>query len=267
MNISKIRLLITISLLITATIIVLPIFFLSEKECHLSFDDVSKCMKELTLHRDRYSSIFEEPFLRELKRLHDITGAKFTLYLYERDGGYDIADFPDRFAKEFDKNGSWLKVGYHSKSLDSTLDSIADYKTFVISFNKVDSVLTTKFRSARTHILRLHMYYATTREISHLRSMGITTLLCADDNRISYDLKKKENVLLSQKEYFIKNSMTYITTDLRIERDNAIIGLVTNSTDDYFVIFTHEWAYHGMVRLKFNFLVFYLFIYNCIFTN
>ena len=121
----------------------------SGKKVHFSFDDVSMCMKELTSDSTKYNSIFDHPFLGELKELHNSTGAKFTLFVYEQDGEYSFIDFPNNFAAEFDKNADWLKVGYHAMNPSITRDSIDMDSVFIPSFDRVDRVLSTKFKKSK----------------------------------------------------------------------------------------------------------------------
>lgn len=114
------------------------LFHYSGKKVHLSIDDVSICMKELTNDSSEYNSIFEQSFLKKLKVIHDFTDAKFTCYVYEQDGKYHINDFPVIYKDEFKNNSDWLKFGFHA--LNPT-DSMPDDKSFSIAYNVVDSNL------------------------------------------------------------------------------------------------------------------------------
>ena len=253
--------------LLLVTIATMPYFFYNGKKVHFSFDDVCICMKELINDSTQYNSIFDHPFLGKLKLLHKSTGAKFTLYVYEKDGDYDISQFPQKFADEFDHNGDWLKVGYHAMSPSISKDSISIASAFISSFDRVDSIFTAKFKSAKSSTIRLHFFHATQDEVDHLRNRGITRLLAADDDRISYSLTESENSQLLVDEILTKNGMTYISTDHRVERDNTIAGLIRNANDDEFVVFTHEWAYKGSVIRSINFMIHYFSLYNCKFIN
>ena len=53
------------------------------KKCHLSIDDVSSCLINLSTKSDSYKSLFEEPFFGFLLKLHNSYRASFTLYAYE----------------------------------------------------------------------------------------------------------------------------------------------------------------------------------------
>ena len=83
------------------------------KIVQISFDDVYLCIKDLkdTL---RYTSVFQQPFLKSLKELHDVYGAVFSLYVYEKADNFVITEVPDKFRNEFIENSEWLKFGYHA---------------------------------------------------------------------------------------------------------------------------------------------------------
>ena len=217
------------------------LFHYSGKKVHLSIDDVSICMKELTNDRSEYNSIFEQSFLKKLKVIHDFTDAKFTCYVYEQDGKYHINDFPVKYKDEFKNNSDWLKFGFHA--LNPT-DSMPDDKSFSIAYNVVDSNLIYKM-GGQSKALRLHYYYASQQSVRLLKSKGIKVLLSADDNRISYSLSPKDNSNLIKNGYILQNGLKYARTDIRVERDNIFAFLFEHLNDDELIVFTHEWALYS----------------------
>lgn len=78
-----------------------PVSVSPEKVAHISFDDVSQTLRELKDNAEGYQSIFESAFLNDLKELHEKYGAKFSLYVYEKDGDFNIKDMPLKFKEEF----------------------------------------------------------------------------------------------------------------------------------------------------------------------
>ena len=70
--------------------------------------------------RTRPTSAFSHPFLGGLKRLHERYGYKVQLNLFYRTDffyGMDeftLAQMPDAYKAEFQKNADWLKFGFHS---------------------------------------------------------------------------------------------------------------------------------------------------------
>lgn len=256
-------------IVLMSVLLTIPGFYYKGKTVHLSFDDCYVCLKELSSDNTKYNSVFEQPFFADLKDMHEATGAKFTLYVYEEVNGFDITQLPDKYVKELNVNSDWLKIGYHAKNPTITKDSIAIYKVFTESFSKVDSVLTSKsLLKGMSSTIRLHFFYATQEETEYLRSHGVKTLLSADDDRVSYSLSEKENKSLMQAEVLTKKKMKYVSTDLRIERDNIILGLWKNLNDEELVVFTHEWAYSKpIIKWKYKTMIKLLSLYNCVFIN
>lgn len=183
-------------LILVGIFLCLEIFFFvhyQNKECHISIDDVSISMKDLTENEVVYTSIFDQDLFAWLRSLHNMTGAKFTLYVYEEDNVYSINEFPKKYKEEFEKNNSWLKIGYHAKNPSISKDSIANYEVFASSFNNVNNILSNKVGIAKAKMIRLHYFFATPEEVALLKRSGVAYLLSADDNRISYSLSKSRN--------------------------------------------------------------------------
>ena len=177
-------------------------FSYKEKVVHLSFDDVSECIKNITNDSTSFNSIFDHTFFAELLELHERTGAKFTLYVYEHDDNYNISQFPQKFAHEFNTNKDWLKIGYHAKNPSISKDSISDYTLFTTSFCRVDSILNLRVLGAKSDMLRLHYFFATREEVFFLHKYGVRSLLSADDDRLSYSLSYSQNAKLTKREVF-----------------------------------------------------------------
>lgn len=91
---------------------------------HLSLDDTMECFRNLGSDPDYYDSLFDEPFFRALKELHDEYGMKISLYSYN----VYLENVPDKFADEFSDNADWLKIGLHSESYRHLLTN-KDYAT------------------------------------------------------------------------------------------------------------------------------------------
>lgn len=220
-----------------------PLSVSSHKVAHISFDDVSDVLKELKNKEKKYESIFECDFLQQLKELHDKYGAKFSLYVYEKDGNFNIADMPVKFRKEFRTNADWLKFGFHT--MQPEFDCNMKFKDFQISFYNVCRAIGCFADSASlTPVLRLHYYYGNDSIITFINcSGGVKGLLCADDKRDSYDLNKNENRLLHKK-FYLKKGLKYFKTDLRYEKTRCVRHSLAQLRDrGTLVLFTHEWAY------------------------
>ena len=116
-----------------------------------------------------------------------------------------------------------------------------------------------------SEILRLHYYYATKNEVRLLKDKGITTLLSADDDRISYSLSPHYNKKLIIQGSLKHDGINYKSTDVRVERDNLFFKLWTHRNDEELVVFTHEWALNSskLNWIKFLILIAVLKSLNC----
>lgn len=220
-----------------------PLSVSPHKVAHISFDDVTEVLKELKDKEARYESIFECDFLQQLRELHDDYGAKFSLYVYEKDGNFNIADMPVKFRKEFRTHSDWLKFGFHA--IQPEFDRNIKFADFQVSFcNVYGAICRFADSTSLSPVLRLHYYYGNDSIITFINNCReIQGLLCADDDRDSYDLNKNENHLLQQR-FYLEKGLKYFKTDLRYEKAGCVRHRLTHLRNrDTLVLFTHEWAY------------------------
>ena len=83
----------------------------------LSFDDNIRFLADIAAHKDTYQSVFENPYLALLCRLHDEYGAKMHLNLFyaSADGTFTLANMPDTYRREFTANADWLRFSFHAQ--------------------------------------------------------------------------------------------------------------------------------------------------------
>lgn len=219
-----------------------PIAGGSHKVVHISFDDVVEVLKELKREEKKYASIFECNFFYDLKELHDVYGAKFSLYVYEKSGDFNIADTPVKFREEFRSNSDWLKFGFHA--IEPKFDRNMKFKDFKASFQHVCQAICRFADSiSLSPVLRLHYFFGNDSVVTFINKLGVNSLLCADDERDNYDLSGEENRLLQHK-FYLERGLKYFKTDLRYEKmgyTNDELELLCQR--DTLVLFTHEWAY------------------------
>ena len=232
-----------------------PISTSCHKVVHISFDDVFTVLKELNNEAENYESIFEKDFFRDLKKLHQAYGAKVSLYIFERDSDFNVVDMTIKFREEFKANASWLKFGFHA--IQPEFDPNINIEDFQSSFkNTQRAICYFADSSSLTSVLRLHYFYGNRKNIHLLTIGGVKGLLCADDERDSYDLNEQENNILKQKFYFKKN-IKYFKTDFRYENTWRIDYALSHLRNrDTLVLFTHEWAYRPLtVRQSAGYLI------------
>ena len=94
----------------------------------LSSDDNILFLQDLTEHSERYSSIFDHPYLAIYKKAHDLYGAKVHLNLFfelcdqgrsyfaDRHSYFNLTMMTDKYKEEFRANADWLKLAFHARA-------------------------------------------------------------------------------------------------------------------------------------------------------
>lgn len=87
------------------------------KTYRFGVDDVIRCFENIYLHQEEYTSIFQDPYLKIFRDLHDTYGTYVHMHIfYETDDGhFNLSMFPDKYKAEFQANGHWLKFTFHSR--------------------------------------------------------------------------------------------------------------------------------------------------------
>lgn len=89
------------------------------KKTYFYIDDVIWLMRDLT--RERPVSLFDNFFMKILKRLHEKYGLKVQLNLFYRTDFYygndefTLAQMTDTYKKEWEENSDWIRFGFHAK--------------------------------------------------------------------------------------------------------------------------------------------------------
>lgn len=93
----------------------------------ISSDDNILFLADLTENKDKYTSLFDNPYLAVYKRAHDLYGAKVHLNLFyefdstaaERFGSprpyFNLSMMTDKYKAEWQANADWLKLSFHAK--------------------------------------------------------------------------------------------------------------------------------------------------------
>lgn len=63
-----------------------------------------------------YSSVFDHPYLKVYKYLHDRYDAKFQLNIYYETEGFDLSQMTDKFKAEWIENSNWLRLSFHARA-------------------------------------------------------------------------------------------------------------------------------------------------------
>ena len=242
---------------------------------YLSFDDVKLCFNNLATNN--YDSLYDEPFFKKLKELHEEYDIKVSLYTYN-----NVLDkLSDKYKDEFIEASDWLKVGFHSHKEGMSLASTnydnakAYWNSFVSNVIRVCGTVNSIDR-----YVRLEYFAGSLLALKGLTDAeyGALGFYSADDNRNSYYFNDEMvNYLYYHDELLDKdNNIHFISTDIRLDwfynfstnnqyreplYDNVYDELEYRYNSDsfiasnkYIVVFTHEWlVYSGtIINTKFN---------------
>ena len=225
----------------------------SQKVMHISFDDVHYVLQNLTVNKNTYQSIFENPMLNKLKLFHDTYGAVFSLYCFDEfelsvGNVWRIEALPTAFAQEFVQNSSWLKIGFHSRgtATGSAEYNIGYYNTFTTVMPDIEGR-----ENCFDLIPRLHGFAGSLDFCKSLKNAnpGLIGFLSADDTRASYYLNSTQSSYINSNDslHDLTNDLYFFRTEKRLESVSNINTFLAQyltpayaSQANVMVIFTHE---------------------------
>jgi hypothetical protein len=80
----------------------------------LSLDDNIWFLKDINANAGKYKSIFENPYLGMLKKVHDTFGTKIHLNLFYQTDGFNLSQMTDKYKSEWKDNAGWLRLSFHA---------------------------------------------------------------------------------------------------------------------------------------------------------
>ncbi len=97
------------------------VYFLKKgyKKYRISLDDNIWFLQNLTENKDVYTSLFDDPYLALIKKIHDKHGTKFHLNLYyetPRHGGFNLSQMTDKYKEEWKANSDWMRLSFHANA-------------------------------------------------------------------------------------------------------------------------------------------------------
>ena len=195
---------------------------------HISFDDVYESFREaVDMNCD---SIFEIPFFSSLKKLNEVYGAKFSLYIFED----EKLELNEVILHDLEQCKDWISIGYHA-GIDGKVDS-QSFRGFYERFRNSEFL---------SKSCRFHEFSVGDLSVMEIKNSGISELFCADDERVSYGV--------SFEKYFggYYDGLAYTPTDLRLEKfcSYKILGI----KKERLIVFAHEQPfqrYHEIKKLE-----------------
>lgn len=230
---------------------------------HISFDDVSLCLNNLS--NNSFNSVFDEPFFNMLKGLHDRYNTVFSLYVWKIS---ELSNIPAKYKKEFTDNSDWLKFGFHALTSGSLSD--ASYETALNEYNSFVNTIYEKCGGINSidRMPRLNYFGGSLDACMALcdAECGCVGFLNTDELRNAYYLNSDVlSYLRNHSKYSdIKNGIQFMSTVMRLDwfvsgfssdyeyntpvKDNPYDELVYRYNDPVFadlyhnlIVFTHEW--------------------------
>ncbi|MCI9142594.1 MAG: hypothetical protein HFH87_08230 [Lachnospiraceae bacterium] len=216
------------------------------RQIHFSVDDTFGCFQWLHKNYKTVKGIFDSSTFGLAKKLYENYGVSTSFYCMYRNGENLLGDFVSEWQEQFQQCGEWMKFGFHCYD-DRSNYSIVSPERIEKDYSNVMNALTriTGGGICFTDTLRLHFFAGNTVTVKYLKKRGINRLLCADDNRGSYNLSENEERELKQQGFYHdpNTGMAYLPTDFRIENINdmkAVNRKVYELPGDTIVLFTHE---------------------------
>ena len=223
------------------------------KVIHYSVDDVFGVFRSLTkLHP---KSIFELPFFAYFQKLHQRYGLVVSCYCFFKKGDFSLCDVTRAYKKEFERNSSWLRFGFHGytgsedyneQSLD---ESARQYRDVILNLREIvgEKCLDT--------FPRLHAFKASSDFLRYLESndvLSLNGLLAADDDRNSYSLSALEDEKLKCRHLFLKGNLALLRTTQRFDSlmPSMQMKLFAYSGVGVIEFFTHELLLFNPKNLK-----------------
>lgn len=194
-------------------------------------DDVIRCLENIYRHQNEYTSIFDDPFLRLFRDLHDAYGTFVHMHIYYEndDGSFNLSMFPTKYKPEFQANGSWLKFTFHSRrdQPDSPY-KFASYEQVMREGREVEREIR-RFAGAEvlSNVTSQHWADSNLYATRAFRNLGFR---CIDgyflfdangDPYVSYYLNKEQTAHAANRDFWVDNR-----EDIIFVKDDIIVNEV-----------------------------------------
>jgi len=99
----------------------IDVYFLKKgsKKYRFSLDDNIWFLQNLNENKDTYTTLFDDPYLATLKKVHDKYGSKFHINIYyetPRNGGFNLSQMTDKYKDEWISNSDWMRLSFHANA-------------------------------------------------------------------------------------------------------------------------------------------------------
>ena len=191
------------------------------KKFTFTMDDNILFFKNIAENKPK--SIFENPYLAMLFRLHQRFDLKVQLNLFYQTEGFDLSQMPDTYKNEWAENSDWLKLSFHSKDDSENPYISSGYDEVFADCDAVNREIL-RFAGEKTlaKTTTIHYAKATKEGISAVADNGVKGLLGLFTAGVetSYEIEGELVQRLEAGELLAIDGMSYAAVDL-------IINLVT----------------------------------------
>lgn len=246
------------------------------KKFRISSDDNIIFLQDITKNKDKYKSIFENPYLEVYKKAHDLYGAKVHLNLfYEFDDKarsyfsddreyFNLSMATDKFKDEFIKNSDWLKLSFHADKEfpdkpyeNATAEKItADYIKVVKEIERFAGKETLSTETTTVHWGEANVDCA--KALSKLGIKNLAAYFDPDENGeyiVSYYLKHDQELCrhLHNRDFWRDNEkgltfakIDWVTNigDIDLVMDKIKSASLNNHTGGFVSFMIHEQYFH-----------------------
>jgi len=222
----------------------------------LSIDDNIWFLRDIHYNKGIYRSIFDNPYLAFLKKVHEVYGTKVHINLFYQTEGFNLSQLSDEFADEWKAQAGWLRLSFHA------LGEFPDKPYIKAGYEqmKKDCELVMKEirRFAGTEIMgpvtTVHWGEATVEGVKALRALGYIGLLGyfnVDDAlpEVSYylDVEQRRHI---KRRWVWKDTavdMVFVRSSIVIDK-TPLVGirphLDRNGLPPYVDLLVHEQYYY-----------------------
>lgn len=184
---------------------------------HFSVDD---CFQSLIEVSDKNIPLFDHPFFKFLKELHDIYGTNIDLYLFYEvttsGATRTLKDVSSGLKKYFEEN-PWIRFGPHAlndATRPHTQTPEEQTKTFDLIYQEIDRFAG---RDKRSALVRLHYFSESVELAGYFKKNGVEAIFTTDKDAISYRLPEEIKKILEERGIAEYNGINFIRTNFRAE--------------------------------------------------
>jgi hypothetical protein len=151
----------------------------SFKRYRVSTDDNILWLKDIAAHADTYKSLFDNPYLRFWRDMHNKYGIKLHQNIYYETEGFNLSQMPAKFRSEWQRNADWMHLSFHARANDpdrpyvqaSAEQILADYRAVMKEIERFAG------KEVISPVTTVH-WGAVTRAAAHaLRQEGVRTMV------------------------------------------------------------------------------------------